>query len=661
VSLLQGAARYTLSKIRGPASLLDQTDRAQYAEFARNCEYSLSEQVTTRRGFGAVWNPAKAITSLAQWILASASRLCYYNKTDGVCTLRNLGTGVETNILTGSSAETVDFASLGARLLFAQVSSAGAGAAQARVWDGVTAPASADKAFQPPLTSAQMSFSTSEPAAGVVSKGAHKLAVVFTTRTGYETRACPVTAGFGSSGSIADLAAGSVTASGNKTLRVQISPATTWPAEFVSAALLMTTVQNQARYFFVPGCTAAVTGGGAGSVTFPDVNLSDAVLGASSSVEAVTATKNYFALYSQDSSGNGPFSPFKVLGYSDRAVYIATLSDGTSGAFVSNKNAPQWITLSSHLIQLEEKRQMITAFVLGGVLYIVGPNWTYATSDNTSLPITWAPPKQIDGRIGTPSITGVAVNSSLGYGFVAHSSGLYSFQGGSYSRLPVSHLETPTWSRINWTAAQGTVQVLDFPAAKMVLVKAPLDGASTANALLVWSYEDGMAFDKVNFCGVWDSTAFPDIGAIAGVLNPSTGQNEIWLSRRSAGKVYRSKSTAAGDASVYNDDSAGFVSRWRSPSLPPAGPEPMQYIAFRTRLRGSGSIAPTAYSFDSTRTQALTAITASSAPGKWLLNLLDMQSEGVSVDYSNGGVADAWFLISGLEVYTAPGPWVEQR
>ena len=505
MSLLQGAQRYVQSKIRGMAQLPDEYDQSIYADFCRNVEMQLNEQASVRRGFAAAFNPGKSVTSMYNWILAAANRLAYYNRTDGNVTLRNLSTNVETNILTGLSAEYAEFASLGSRIAIAQATTAGAGAAQARIWDNATAPATADKAFEPPLATTAMSFSTSEPSSGTVSKGVHNLAVVFTTRTGYETRPSPVVAGFGSSGSIADIRPNVFTASGNKNLRVSISPTTTWPVSFVSAALLITTVQNGARYFFAPGITAAVTGGGAGTVTFPDFNLPDVVLGSSSSVEAVTASKDYFGLYSQDSSGNGPFSPFKVIGYSDRCVYLMTLSDGTSGAFVSNKNTPQWITLANHLIQLEEKRQIITGFVLGDTLFLLGPSWTYGTSDNTSLPITWAPAKQVDGRIGTPSVFGVAANSSLGYAWVADSTGLYLFQGGYYARLPISHLNTSDWERINWTAAQATLQVLDFPARKMVLVKAPLDGSSSANKILAWDYSQGTGWDQVNYCGLWDS------------------------------------------------------------------------------------------------------------------------------------------------------------
>lgn len=660
MSLLDEAQSFTLTKIHGAASLPDQFDRAVYSELARNMEFALGEQATTRRGFGAAWNPAKSITSMFQWLLAATNRLAFYNKTDGKVTLRNLGASTDLDILTGQSAEYADFASLGSRLLFALGTSAGIGAGQARVWDAATAPVSADKAFQPPVTTSFLSTATSEPGAGSVSAGIHKLAVVFTTRSGYETRPSPVTPGFASSGSIADLVPVSFTATGGKTLRVAIQPsAGNWPDPFVSAALLMTTVQNTARYFFVPGCTVTVAGGAATTATFPDVDISDTILAAKSSTEAVTPAKNYFGLYSQDSSAAGPFNPFLVLGYSDRAVYMTLLADGTTGIFVSNKQAPQWITLANHLIQLEEKRVMISMFVLQGTLYLLGPGWTYAASDNSALPVTWVPPQQVDGKIGTPSVYGVSANSSLGYAWVGDTSGLYLFKNGSYAARPVSYLNTPDWERINWAAAQGTFQVFDFPARKMVFVKAPLDGASSANYLMAWDYSQGQDWNQVNYT-LWDSAAMPDIGALANVFDPTKRIFEIYASRYSAGKVYRSKSTAAGDTLLYSDDGVGITSQYRTCAMPQTSPQPRQLIAVRPRLRGLGTIAQTAITLDNTRSHVLSPITAAVAPGQFPLAFMDVQSEALFVEFSNGGVANSYFILAGCQVFYKDD-WVMQR
>jgi hypothetical protein len=429
----------------------------------------------------------------------------------------------------------------------------------------------------------------------------------------------------------------------------------------------MTNVQNTARYFFVPGVTIGIPGGTSGAVNFPDFSFSDITLGAEATNEAVLNGVNYFALFSQDHSGLGPFSPFLVLSYGDRLICLTALSDGSTGAFVSQPNKPQWITLAQSLIQLPGKLTITCGFVLGQSLYLVGPAWTYAFSDNNNLPISWAKPRQIDGSIGTMSPVGVAVNSSLGYAFVADTAGLQYLTGGAYAQKPISYLTPPDWERINWAAPAGTIQVRDVPSHKMVFVKAPLDGAVSANALLAWDYSLGIAWDRVNYCGLWDSAAFPDIGAIEQVLNPTKKIYELWLSRYGAGKVYRSKSVAAGDgtsmtdAALYSDDGTGINWQYQSCALPKqVFPEPQQWVAVKTRLRGNGTINPQAKTLDQTRSHALTAITAVNAPGQWALNLLDVQSEGLYVQYDNGSIAGAWGIIAGFEVFWNPD-WVMQR
>lgn len=639
--------------MRGAATLPDAFDRSSYADIARNVEFVMSDQVITRRGFGQAWNPAKSITRMFPWTLAAANRLAYYNKTDGKAVSRDLATGTETDLAT-VSAQYADFASLGTRLAMTFATSAGVGAGQCQIWN--TTAATADKAFPKPTSA--FAITTTEPAAGTVTKGDHNLAVVFTTRTGAETRPCPMTASWSSSGGISDLVPKTVTASGSKSLRVTITPTSVWPADYVSAALLMTTKQNPARYFFVPGCTVTVTGGAGTAATFPDVNLADAVLAASSSTEAVSGQKNYFALWSQDSSGSGPFSPFAVLGYSDRTCYLTLLSDGTTALVVSNKYAPQWITLASHVIQLPEKRHITSMAVLRNSLYLFGPGWTYAVSDNGGLPVTWVPPQEIDGRIGSPSPLGVCANSSLGYSWVAASDGLYRLQGGTYPDRPVSYLNTPEWERINWAAVAGSIEVLDFPARKQVWVKAPLDGATAANYLMVWDYSSGTNWDKVNYA-IQNSAALVDIGSMANVYNNAAKLYEVYLSSYTAGKVYRTKSTAAADTSLYNDDGSAIFSVYRSCALPKVTPEPKQIVAFRGRIRGSGTLGVAVYTLDATRSYTLASITASSAPGKWPTILLDMQSEALNVQITNSNAVDAWFMIAGWEVFWTD--WIMQR
>lgn len=688
MSFLEDCESSELTKIRGSASLPDEYDQGVWADFSQNCEYLLNEQMQTRRGFARAFRGSLggsgsfgSITRMLSWITAGLNRLIYYlNNGEGFgrIIIRDLSTGVEiVPFFPGTTAvpETVDLVSQGSTFMTAPLSSDGtalevpANYPSAAVSDGVSW---ADRLFAAPLRDSDFGMSFTEPTLGTVSAGAHNFAVVFTTRAGYETRPSPLKADFTSSGGIEDLRPFTFTAAGGLSLQVTITSAFGgWPASYYSVALLMTTVQNPNRYYFVPGVTVPLNPGP--STPLPLVDISDIVLASNASTEAVTATKNYFGLYSQDSasfptigSGAGPFSPWKIIIYGTRTVYLCTLLDGTSGMFISNPGAPQWVTLANHLRQLPGKLRITSAFVLRQTLYVLGPEWTYTFSDNGGLPVTWAPPGQVDSHVGTITNYGVDANSSLGYAWVAHDTGLYLFSGGFYAARPATYLNTPDWDRINWAAPVAVIQVKDFPARKMVLVKVPLDGAVVARHIMAIDYSNGTAWDQVNY-SLWDfdDAVFNGVGAMELVLNPTKKLYELYASEYVGDPfgfvdVFRSKSVAAGDATavdlspLFSDDgdtSAGIDCRYRSCALPKVFREPNQIAAISPRIKGNGTVNVTASTLDHTRTHVLDPITASQAPGTWPINLTDIQTEAVHVEYDNGAVANSWFLISGIKIF----------
>lgn len=677
MSFLEDCESAEITKIRGQATLPDEYDRGVWAELARNCEFILNEQVQTRRGFARAFTSISGgpITRMLSWISAGLNRLIYYTNDSGsgVIIVRDLSLGSEAVIAITLAGETADIVSQGATFMFAPLNQSGqpvisTGISQAQVSDGVNW---SDVLFTAPLDTSVMTMSATEPAVGTVSKGAHNFAVVFTTRSGYETRPSPLVPGFPASGGLENLRPFTFIATGGLTLEVSMDIlGGTWPAQYVSAALLMTTVQNPNRYFFVPGCTIQMH---SGTVTFPSVDLPDTVLASSSSTEAVTAAKNYFGLYSENGHvttvpgiGDGPIYPWKILVYGTRTVYFVTLVDGTSAIFISNPNAPQWITLANHLRQLPGKVQITSGYVLRQTLYIVGPEWTYTFSDNGGLPVTWASPGQVDSHIGTITSYGADANSSLGYAWVAHDTGLYLFTGGYYAARPATYLNTPDWDRVNWAAPVAVIQVKDFPSRKMVLVKVPLDGQPLATHIMAIDYSNGTGWDQVNY-SLWDInslTLHGGIGALELVLNPTARLYELYLSESSTSlvgtSVFRSKSIAANDASVgnpnllYSDDGdivSGIDCQFRSCALPKVDSDPNNYAAVKTRVKGNGALGVTAFTLDDTRQQALTDIQAGLTPGRWALNRMDVQSEALHMQYTNKATVQAWFLISGMKVY----------
>lgn len=638
-----------LTQFRGPNLLVDEEDvRPFEALSANNVEY-LAGQVRTRRGFGEVWNPAKAITALYNWLQSTRNYLMYFHSGTTVVR-RDLSSSSDENIITGLAANGMVCAQAGHRLYMAFFNSSGLGATEGRCWDGnfTGAVPNVEKCFTAPLACpAEVGIATSEPAVGLITAGVHRIGVIFTTKNGYEVK--PVY--LDGANYI------SLTATGSKNGRVVMTPVGTWPNWCSSAQIIMTTASNLETYYKVPGATAAVGGGGPVAVTI-DFSISDTTLAG----EAEEATE-YFNLLTQ-TAGTGPFSPFIVLGYNNRMVYITDIlapdaMTRTSCAYISNMYAPQWITTAKHLLNLPEFRQISAAFTLGGSLYLLGPSWTYAVSDSTDYPVKWAPPQLVDSRIGSPFIRGVCPNASRNWVWVADQSGLYCYRGGAYSIVPASDKQEPDWLRINFGAPPETLRVIDNAADNMVLVLAPLDGAVQPTHILAWDYQDGVTPDRIKYCGAWAIGGGYLPGDLEIVQAYSTKRKELWMAPFTAGKVLRQKYEPADAlATIYHDDGNGYESYYQ---LCVSGvlPAPTTHVGDHLRVRGTGMLGVVASTLDGVRSRTCRNIVLGTTPGKEELVLYDLQSEAARLRVSNGEVAGAYFILSSLLHYMTP--WMGGR
>ncbi len=652
MSFLDEANRLKLTDFKGPNLLLDEEDISEPEGLAgANIEF-LEGQVRTRRGFVEVWNPAAKITSLHNWTTASSNRLLYFSPTTPSVVSRNLATSTDTTLLSGSlgtSPVGMSVAEAGPRAYFSFFNSSGLGTTSAYVYDGSTV----TQTFQRSLYTTEVTTGVTEPVAGLCTAGLHYIGFLFTTKHGYTTPPGPISP---STGVLVPL---SITSSGSKSIWVTLAPVGTWPSWTYEAQLIMTPVDNPNVYYIISaiqGGSMGIPGGTSVPVTFT-ISISDDVLR-----EGAEAT-DYFNLYGQSVGGTVPFNPHVVLGYNNRMVYLTQFTDGrggiSSGAFVSNINEPQWITLASHLIQLPEFRTIVTGFPLGGVLYLLGPSWTYAFSDNTDLPVRWAAPRLVSGRIGSPFPAGVSWDPARGYAWVAAQQGLFYFEGGSFPDLPSSHFQSPDWNRINWAAPADTLEVIEDVANRLVLVRAPLDSATTSTHLLVWDWTKGTRADRIRYCGLWNIASFTP-GAMAIVQNATTKVKELWVSSGAAGggKVLRQRYSPQ-DTALYNDDSLGIDSFYETGSPVGVLPAPVQHLGAHFRLRGGGFLSPSAFSLDRTRERPLHPIQAGLAPSMLPLRLYDLQSEGVRYRIDNQATADAYFILSAIYHYWKP--WMSMR
>ena len=264
---------------------------------------------------------------------------------------------------------------------------------------------------------------------------------------------------------------------------------------------------------------------------------------------ALTVRVNYFSTKIQ---------PHKLLSLSNRNVYLARTPgpDNTSliGTLaISEQFNPEYVLTATNLISLPEFRDCVTAFNIGNALYACGPSWTYAYTDNLREPVFWAPPRLVSGQVGSPFIHGVSVNQGKGYAWVCDHTGLYFFNGAAYSLLPSSYYQLGDWNRINFGAPANQLKVIESPDDRLVIVKAPLDGATSATHLLVWDYTLGVTAKQIRYCGLWSIADFPTIGDIETVQDAATLVKQFWISSLSNLDVRRLKSAGVGMANETGD------------------------------------------------------------------------------------------------------------
>lgn len=601
------------------------------AENVRYVSAAQGSDVATRFGHSVVWSPNDAaISALFNWLYLSGgvqkNALVYYAPTLGVrwADLSNPA-GTLATIIAQAGAYAASFTNAGSRLYAAFFNSSGIGAYAGQVYNGTAA----DALFAPPLSTA---MTITEPGAGVCTAGAHRLGYLVTSRSGFTGRPSPV------SGEIFSPA--SFTCAGSKNLNVQFSPA--WPAWASSVQIVATTASNLNKWFLVPGATASA--GGAVNVTF---SISDDDLQASG-----TDATPYFNQLTQTTGGAAPFNPATCFVYSSRMAYVAIDSSGFPVCYFSEPDNYQSLFAATSGVYLPGNLQVITGFALRGVAYLIGPHWTYSTSDDGSKPAQWAKPQLVDGSIGTLSVRGVCVDAAQGFAWVADESGLYFFQGGAYPNRPISYYQATDWARINWGGAAQAVQVVNHKASKRVMVYAPLDGATSVTHRMVFDYTNGTSPESAQYS--LDPMSGYAIGAAGAVQNNSSKKQEIWLAPSAAGSILRENDGS--EAQPYRDAGAAIAAKYETSLLPGQGIGGVKHHhGFHLRVRGAGNLALKVYSLDHVYNVVPPAspIALSSAPDKEILFRAFLQSEHCSLELSSNAL-DSYFILALLRAYWTP-------
>jgi hypothetical protein len=326
----------------------------------------------------------------------------------------------------------------------------------------------ADPLFAAPVTTVPV---ITQPGVGKITAGIHRIGFLTTTRNGYTGTLQPVN----SSGAFVPV---SFTADGahNVTSTVTFGSLPTYLQGNASLQVVMTTAVNLNRWFTVPGARLPSLVVGANVLTF---SITDDDLAATG-----TDVTSYLNLLTSSVAEVAPFTPSAVFTYSGRMGYVAIDSAGFPVVYISDPNAYQKLTADQHGIYLDGQAKPVHGVSIHeGILFIAANNGFYSCSDNGGVPVSWTPPKRVDGSVGIQSPTCLLVNAQSGFILVASTSGLFVFQGGVFPELPISHHQKVDWLRINW-AFPTQVQVAEDSVNHRFHVLAPITCqiASVSNA-----------------------------------------------------------------------------------------------------------------------------------------------------------------------------------
>jgi hypothetical protein len=528
------------------------------------------------------------------------------------------------------NAEGISVVSGGNQIFIAGFTSTAAGADQLRVVGVDGAAVNIDKAFLGPQTTKP---TLGESGSGSVTAGVHSVGYIITTRNGFTGAISPAV----SAGTF-DFTS-QITASGGK--QITFSLTITWPTEAASVQIVMSTTTNPFQLITVPGLGFNVPGGSSFPIT-ATIDISDQQL----ELEGTDVTNNQYFL-TQDTMGNGPFNPFKVVEYGPRTSYLTYDSNGSFAVYFSQGQNPQPLSEAFNKKKLPGFRKGTSAFVLRGVYYVLGPHWTFSFEDTNDLPALWASATLVDGEIGTLCVEGTMVNASGDWAAVASITGLYIFNG-QYADKPISYMVDPDWRRINWNAAQ-TIRMSDNKDKKQILLSVPLDGATTPSHLMMFDYSDceGVPdWERVKY-SLWNLASYTP-RALCVFQNPSTARMEFLIGKGTAGGVLR-QMNQTDDTHPYADQTSSAIAFTYQIAPQPDGyiGNVLRHKGGYVRCQGSGVLSATSYSLDNQVAVPWSRpITLAANPGVDYFRQFIINGERCSVKFTCGTAAGDYVILS---------------
>ena len=604
---------------------------------AQNVSF-FGSNVGTRLGYSTVFSPAAIVRAMANWLFLNsttpANYIAFYVPGVGV-RIANLASPTASTLIAETTGYTAFMTPNGARMYaaFMDVNGIGVAAPKVCAFGG-----SAEPLFAPPITP---TITLTEPFAGSVTLGAKNYGYLLVTTNGFITRPSPAS----DSPTSATFAPVSFTSAGGKIVQFVVNPGGPWPTYSQYLLPIMTTTANPNQYFIVPNSQNRYTITGSSTVTIA-LDVTDDYL----TTNGIDATP-YLNELSQSVAGGAPINPWVISTYGQRMVYHTLDAAGVPVTYFSDSSQPQTLNAASSGVYLPGNLMNTTGFALRGTYYILGPHWTYATSDSNGVPATWAQPQLVDGSIGAIGPFCVSLNSTQNSAWVADEAGLYLFQGGSYPARPVSYWQSADWQRINF-AATTQIQVVDHKSDQRVIVLAPLDGATSPTHMLTFDYSLGTEPETIQYS--INNLSGYSMGAIAMIQNNTTKHVEPWLGPSSAsyGIIRENNGT---ETHAFRDVAAAINSVYEYAPLPRgAQGNVVMHHGVQMRVRGNGTLLFTLFSLDQGTSMGPFNIPLNQAPDAEFLQRLFMRSEYASGRFQTNAV-DEWFNLSRVDHYYTLG------
>jgi hypothetical protein len=653
---LPGVPSVIVDQFRGAITRLDPyTVPITNGLYAQNVTF-IRGGVATRYGHSAVFNQTDgAITALLNWVFydggSPTSVVVYYAPSVGVqgliqginftfTLMASIGSAGAVMVPDGNRVYSAFYDSTGRKgFSYGQVFGKGVGS---------------DPLFASPMSNVPV---ITEPAAGLVTAGTHRIGYLPTTRNGSDRNLSPFAAGA--------FAPVEFTASGSKNIQVAIpGPVPSYMVGNNNVQVVMSTAANLNRYFLVPGAIASLDGITGATIT---LSISDDDLTATGT--DVTNQRTLMSNGLEVAPFNPPIKPWALFTFSSRMIYCAADAAGNPGLFISEPDDYQHITLDQHFRALEGLAQPIQGFSMRGVAYVGTQFSFFSVEDNGDVPVSWSPPQKVDGSVGILSPTCIAVNQAAGYAAIAAEKGLYWFQGGVFPPLPLSYYQSD-WARIDWTKAT-QVQIVDDRLNRRIIVNAPLVAAPVLVATptsgagiyqMTWDYTEGDTPETVKY-SIQFFANYP-VGAMGVIQNIANYLTEVWYAPSSNGYVIRQNDGS--EANPYRDVAANNAavainSRYRTAHLPGAE-DPMKtvndYHGAKLRITGAGNLAIKVYGVDGviSITPKRSPLSLNRVPGREEMVKWFLRSEQESLELGTNDI-DSFFSLSRIEAgYTNAMP-----